>query len=57
VALAFCAAGTKEDQALIDGILMAEPPSRFAEVWLREKGLDWAADLIANPKRAVEEVA
>jgi type IV secretion system protein VirB4 len=56
VALAFCAVGTKEDQALIDGILMAGEHSRFAEVWLREKGLDWAADLTRDFRSNTPEV-
>lgn len=41
VALAFCAASSAADQALIDTI---EPP--FAANWLRARGLPWGADLL-----------
>ena len=57
VALAFCGAGSKQDQAQIDAILAAEPVERFAEIWLRAKNLDWAADLIAPAKPSIPEIA
>jgi type IV secretion/conjugal transfer VirB4 family ATPase len=47
-ALAFVAASTKPDLALLQAILTFEDRDRFAEAWLRERQLDWAADLIAN---------
>jgi len=47
VALAFVAASGKSDQNAITRILTETGPSRFAESWLREKGLGWAADIIA----------
>ena len=57
VALAFCGAGSKEDQALIDRVLAAESPTRFAETWLRAKDLDWAADLIVTTNPPISEAA
>ena len=44
MALAFCAAGSKADQAAIEDVLARG--GDFAPAWLRHKGLDWAADLI-----------
>jgi type IV secretion system protein VirB4 len=49
VALAFTAASSKSDQAAITAIFASEGRQKFAEGWLRHKGLDWAADMIANP--------
>ena len=49
VALAFTAASSKSDQAAIAAIFAHESRDKFAEAWLRHKGLDWAADMIANP--------
>lgn len=46
VALAFCAAGSKADQALITDILARYPRPQFAAEWLRARGLGWAADII-----------
>jgi type IV secretion system protein VirB4 len=47
VALAFCGAGSKPDQAAMDEVLKtASPGNSFAAAWLADKGLDWAADLI-----------
>jgi type IV secretion system protein VirB4 len=48
VALAFAAASSKSDQAAIAAIFAREGREKFAESWLRHKGLDWAADMIAN---------
>ncbi|HEY2010802.1 MAG TPA: conjugal transfer protein TrbE [Rhizomicrobium sp.] len=48
VALAFTAASSKSDQAAIAAIFASEGPEKFAERWLRHKGLDWAADMIPN---------
>ncbi len=47
VALAFTAASTKQDHALIDELIAAHGEEEFADSWLRAKDLDWAADLIA----------
>jgi type IV secretion system protein VirB4 len=49
VALAFTAASSKSDQAAIAAIFASEGREKFAQAWLRHKGLDWAADMLANP--------
>jgi type IV secretion/conjugal transfer VirB4 family ATPase len=51
VALAFTAASSKSDQAAITAIFNSVGREQFAAAWLRHKGLDWAADLIANPEK------
>ena len=48
VALAFVAASSPRDHALIDTVLAAHGPERFADAWLRARDLGWAADLIAE---------
>jgi type IV secretion system protein VirB4 len=50
VALAFTAASSKSDQAAIANILAEHGREGFAAAWLRHKGLDWGADLLA-PKQ------
>lgn len=47
VALAFTAASTKQDHALMDELIAAHGADEFADSWLRARGLDWAAELIA----------
>ena len=47
VALAFAAASSKADQAAITRVLSASPDD-FAAAWLRERGLDWAIDLLST---------
>jgi type IV secretion system protein VirB4 len=47
VALAFTAVSSKSDQAAIANILAEHGRKGFAAAWLRHKGLDWAADLLA----------
>ena len=49
VALAFCAASSKADQAAIGEVLTAHGPEGFAAAWLRRRGLPWAADLLGGP--------
>ena len=49
VALAFTAASSKTDQAAIAEIVAAHGRGEFAAAWLRGKGLDWAADMLATP--------
>ena len=49
IALAFTAASSKSDQAAIARVLATCGPNGFAAGWLRAKGLDWAADLLASP--------
>ncbi len=46
IALAFTATSSKSDQIAIARILAASGRDGFAAAWLRECGLDWAADLI-----------
>ncbi|MEQ9145557.1 MAG: conjugal transfer protein TrbE [Parvibaculaceae bacterium] len=48
VALAFTAASTKQDHALMDELIAAHGEDEFAGPWLRVRGLDWAAELIAS---------
>jgi type IV secretion system protein TrbE len=48
VALAFTAASSKSDHAAIERILAEAGHDGFAEAWLRERGLSWAADLIPD---------
>jgi type IV secretion system protein TrbE len=47
VALAFTAASSKSDQTAIARIIGECGRDDFAAGWLRHKGLDWAADLLA----------
>lgn len=47
-ALAFCGASDPASQSRIDAILAEAGSSHFAGRWLRERGLAWAADLIAQ---------
>lgn len=49
VALAFCAASSKADQAAIAALLAAHGPRGFARAWLRHRGLPWAAELLPAP--------
>lgn len=46
VALAFCAASTKEDQALVKKILVEYGKDGFLKQYLQIKNLDWILDLI-----------
>lgn len=46
--LAFVGASSKPDLARIAGLLGEVGADRFAEAWLRERGLDWAAGLVAR---------
>ena len=49
VALAFCAASSKGDQALIAEVLAEHGREHFAAAWLRRRGHEWAADLLGDP--------
>ena len=49
VALALCGASDPAAQARIDAILAEHGRDRFAEAFLRDAGLDWAAELMAAP--------
>jgi type IV secretion system protein VirB4 len=46
VALAFAAASSKTDQALITQLLSEHDQAGFARAWLAARGAGWAADLI-----------
>jgi type IV secretion system protein VirB4 len=46
VALAFTAASSKTDQAAIADVLASHGRAGFAAGWLRNKGLDWAVELL-----------
>ncbi|WP_375739430.1 conjugal transfer protein TrbE [Pseudomonas boanensis] len=48
VALAFAASASPAEQREISRILQESSPADFAAVWLRHRGLDWAADLLAS---------
>lgn len=48
VALAFCAASSKTDQAAIARVLAEAGRGGFAAAWLAHKGLAWAADLLPS---------
>jgi type IV secretion system protein VirB4 len=56
VALALTAASSKSDQAAIATILAARGREGFAGAWLRHKGLDWAADLLASKQDRSREL-
>jgi type IV secretory pathway VirB4 component len=45
VALALVAAARREDQQVMDKLMATLEGESFASVWLRHKGLGWAADL------------
>lgn len=47
VALAFCAAASPADQALIDRLCAEAGPRGLADALLRARGLGWAGDLLA----------
>jgi type IV secretion system protein VirB4 len=50
IALAFTAVSSKTDQLRISALVNTHGPETFANIWLRERGLSWAADLLDTPK-------
>ncbi|MGY8682578.1 conjugal transfer protein TrbE [Bradyrhizobium sp. UFLA05-153] len=48
VALAFTAASSKTDQALIEKVLIEEGGENFVSGWLRARDIGWACDLIPH---------
>jgi type IV secretion system protein TrbE len=48
VALTFCGASDPASQKQIDALLGENPAADFASAFLRARGLDWAADLLAE---------
>jgi type IV secretory pathway VirB4 component len=55
VALAFTAASSKTDQRQITELIAEHGRDGFARAWLRHRGLDWAADLLAPTPTALGE--
>ena len=55
VALAFIGSSTKPDHALMDELIAAHGEEEFADSWMRAKGLNWAAELIAPNQPDTEE--
>jgi type IV secretion system protein TrbE len=55
VALAFTAASSKSDQKAIAEIVAGQPHEGFAAMWLKRKGLDWAADMIATQAQEIAQ--
>jgi type IV secretion system protein VirB4 len=49
VALAFCAASSKIDQAAIADTLARHGRAGFARAWLERRGLAWAAEMLPEP--------
>ena len=56
IALAFTAASSKADQTAIATALAEHGRDEFGAQWLRSKGLDWAADLLARQRGPAEGV-
>src|SRR3546814_11270445 len=52
LALAFTAASSRSDMNAISALVEAHGAERFAEAWLRHRGLGWAADIVAEIGRA-----
>jgi type IV secretion system protein TrbE len=48
IALAFCASSSKADHAAMERVLAEHGRDAFTAVWLADRGLAWAADLIPN---------
>ncbi len=58
VAIALCAASSKQHHARVDRVLAATGRDRFLEDWLRDCELGWAAELIPDlPNLAASETA
>jgi type IV secretion system protein VirB4 len=47
LALAFAAASTQDDQRALDTVI-ANGRENFTAAWLRHRGLEWAAELVAS---------
>ena len=56
IALAFCAASSKTDQAAMAEVMAEHGRDGFAAAWLRRKGLDWAADLLVGELSKPQDV-
>jgi type IV secretion system protein VirB4 len=55
IALAFTAASSKSDQATIADVVAQYGRSGFAAGWLRQKSLDWAADLLTGEPHLAQD--
>ena len=54
VGLALCAASSKSDQSRIAELVAEHGQDGFLAAWLRERGVEWAVDLIPNLTNLVE---
>jgi type IV secretion system protein VirB4 len=57
VALALCAASSKQHQALIADVVARSGRDGFLHEWLAEYSLGWAADLIADLTNVIPQIA
>ena len=57
IALSICGASAPEDQALLDRVFAETTSDDFAECWLHEKGLPWAAEFLARWSGHAPEVS
>lgn len=57
VGLALCAASSKSDQTRIAAILAEHGREGFLAAWLRDRGVDWAAELIPDLANLAPEEA
>jgi len=55
IGLALCAASAKSDQARIAAIFAEHGREGFLAAWLRDRGVDWAAELIPDLANLVPE--
>ncbi len=55
VSLAFCAASSKAELKELSDLADNHPKDAVAERWLRIRGLDWAADLIADDHLSIAD--
>ena len=54
VGLAVCATSSPQDQAAINSLLSCERPEAFFSNWLRHKGIAWAADLVSQIPKGID---
>ena len=57
IGLALCAASAKSDQSRIAAILAEHGREGFLAAWLRDRGVDWAAELIPDLSNLAPEEA
>jgi type IV secretion system protein TrbE len=56
VALAFTATSSRTDQDRISAVLAHSESGAFGSAWLRNRGLDWAADLLSIIAKEMDHV-